>query len=524
MDLTKNIEEPLLACVPAHGRSLADIAGALTDWGSVSLWEQCASHVKPSSPPFHQPGRYHYLSLGEHSHLKIQSDRVHMVFPKGKDAVAGTTTEADSSPLAEFADNPFTAIAAYLSRYENRISPAALSAKVARDLPPFIGGLVGFIGYDTARYLEHLPAISEHPREPDVYLKAIESLLVLDTREDEFLIFTWPRGVRTDSTTNNQQENAERMQRIREAVEAKAPKEQTHSPVVHTYQEGDSQLPYECAYDCDAFVERVSKAKDYIRAGDVFQVVLGNEIYVRQAVEPLELYQTLTDINPSPYHFCFSFDDNLSLVGASPEVMMRANAPDPRSHVQMRLVAGTYPRGATPEEESARIQALQSDQKEHAEHIMLVDHCRNDIGRMADIGSVEVSDLCSVEPYLDVYHLVSQVSGRLREDCSILDALQAAFPIATLTGTPKIRAMEIIAELETPSRGSFGGAMVLVGTDGFLDSAVIIRTALLGEKETIIRAGAGIVHDSVPEREYQECLWKARALLHALSCSRESES
>lgn len=518
--LASKFEEPLLSRVAAHGCTLVDLAHALDEWGEVSIWEHCSAQAKPSSPPFHQPGRYHYLALGEHRSLRIQSNIVYEV------SFESSAGEEKSSPLEQFENDPFVAIEAFLSQYKNRISPQLLGDKLKCELPPFIGGLIGFIGYDNARFLEHIPAISEHAIEPDVYLRAIANLIVLDKKENEFIVITWPRS--DDRTSSS--ENRERNIRLTKAVESATPhfNKQANSGIDISssdrpgLSDDDFQVPYSCKYDSDAFVQRVTKAKDYIRAGDIFQVVLSNELSIPQSVDPLKLYSALTQINPSPYHYCFSFE-KLSLVGASPEVMLRANSPDPTSRLHMRLVAGTYPRGLRADEEKLRIQALQEDQKENAEHIMLVDHCRNDIGRMAEIGSVQVSDLCSVEPYLDVYHLVSQVSGCLREDRSTIDALRAAFPIATLTGTPKIRAMEIISELETPSRGSFGGALVLLGPDGFIDSAVIIRTALLTEDKAIVRAGAGIVHDSIPEREYQECLWKARALLHAISTSTESD-
>ena len=258
----------------------------------------------------------------------------------------------------------------------------------------------------------------------------------------------------------------------------------------------------------EQFMGMVRKAKAYIKAGDVFQVVLSNCFEVEASPNPLEVYQRLKALNPSPYHFLIRFGEH-TLVGASPEVMLRSKKIKDKTKVLMRPVAGTYPKNSPAE-------SLPRDPKEQAEHIMLVDHARNDIGRVAEIASVEVSDLLNVETYRDVYHLVSQVSGILKPEENIFSALESCFPIATLTGTPKIRAMEIIAELEGPTRGPFGGAAMMIDEHGMLDSGVIIRSAIIGKETTRIQAGAGIVYDSSPEREYEECLWKAKAVIDAL--------
>lgn len=264
----------------------------------------------------------------------------------------------------------------------------------------------------------------------------------------------------------------------------------------------------------EIYEKKINKAKEYILNGDCFQIVLSNKILIKNNIDSLLTYSELKKINPSPYHFYLNYGSNKEIVGASPETYLK-NSPPNYKKLYMRLVAGTYARKSNNEEQKEK---LLTDKKEIAEHIMLVDHSRNDIGSFSSGNSVEVDRLFEIEEYESLNHIVSQVSGTLSNETQIHDALIKAFPISTLTGTPKVRAMEIIYELEEESRGIFGGSFALLGLDGLLDSCVAIRYAL-NEKDnnrTVIQVGSGIVYDSLPENEFNECLVKANSLLKSI--------
>ncbi len=260
----------------------------------------------------------------------------------------------------------------------------------------------------------------------------------------------------------------------------------------------------------DKFVASVRRAKEYIAAGDVFQVVLSQRLDFKPPAEPFQIYRALRTVNPSPYMFYLKLDD-MQVVGASPEMLVRVSG----RKLEYRPIAGTHKRGATPAEDEQLIAKLRSDEKERAEHVMLVDLGRNDLGRVSEYGSVKVRDLMYVEKYSHVMHLVSALEGELRGDLDALDALAACFPAGTLSGAPKVRAMEIIEELEPVRRGVYGGSVLYADYAGNLDSCIAIRTMVLHRDRAYLQAGAGIVADSDPESEYQECMNKASALLRA---------
>ena len=258
------------------------------------------------------------------------------------------------------------------------------------------------------------------------------------------------------------------------------------------------------------FVAGVRQAKEYIAAGDIFQVVLSQRLDFKAPKDPLQIYRALRTVNPSPYMFFLQLDD-LHVIGASPEMLVRITG----RKLEYRPIAGTHKRGADAAEDDRLIEALRTDEKERAEHVMLVDLGRNDLGRVSDYGSVKVRDLMFVEKYSHVMHLVSALEGQLRDELDALDALAACFPAGTLSGAPKVRAMEIIEELEPLRRGVYGGAVLYADHAGNLDSCIAIRTMVLHKGRAYLQAGAGIVADSDPESEYQECLNKASALLRA---------
>lgn len=392
--------------------------------------------------------------------------------------------------------DPFTLIEQHLATTQNWLPAASLLNFFDKAPPPFLGGFLCLIGYEAARALERIKGVEAHPTLPELLLLKIDSFIVWDSTTTTAHLVHWPLG--------------------REGLQSNWTKLLTEMP-----DSEPSTAPTLNLKDMDfnlentrlkksrkEFISMVEQAKEYIAAGDIFQVVLSNSYSSPEVISAIDFYNALCTLNPSPYQFLVSTPE-YSLVGSSPELMLYVEPPlAGESKISMRLVAGTYPREA-----SSGVPDMCADPKEHAEHVMLVDHVRNDIGRVAKIGSVTVEDLCAIETYKDVHHLVSQVSGILTETTSSIDALRATFPIATLTGTPKIRAMEIIAELEKSPRGFFGGAVALLGYNGFLESSVIIRSALLHSQGIEIQAGAGIVHDSQPSREFDECNWKASALL-----------
>jgi anthranilate synthase component 1 len=270
----------------------------------------------------------------------------------------------------------------------------------------------------------------------------------------------------------------------------------------------------------EEFEGAVQRAKEYIRAGDIFQVVLSQRFESDFTGRPLDFYRCLRFINPSPYMFCLNFGDDFALVGSSPEMHVRLTG----NTMEIRPIAGTRPRGATAAEDEKNAAELLADPKERAEHIMLVDLARNDIGRVAEFGSVRVTEFMGIERYSHVMHIVSNVIGRLRSGCTAFDLIKATFPAGTVSGAPKIRAMQIISEVEQTRRGCYAGAIGYFGFDGNLDSCIALRCAVLKNGKAYFQAGAGIVADSEPDAEYQESINKARAMAKALSMARRTRS
>jgi anthranilate synthase component 1 len=276
---------------------------------------------------------------------------------------------------------------------------------------------------------------------------------------------------------------------------------------------GMARRPYQSNFEPEDFKRAVHRAKEYIRAGDIFQVVLSQRFESPFSGTPLDFYRCLRFINPSPYMFCLNFGDDFSLVGSSPEMHVRLTG----DTVEIRPIAGTRARGFTPAQDEANAAELLTDPKERAEHIMLVDLARNDVGRVAEFGSVRITEFMQIERYSHVMHIVSNVTGRLRGDCSVFDAVRATFPAGTVSGAPKIRAMQIISELEKTRRGCYAGAIGYFGFDGNFDSCIALRCAVLKNGRAYFQAGAGIVADSDPQREYEETVSKARAMMKALA-------
>ena len=372
-------------------------------------------------------------------------------------------------------------------------------------LPRFHGGMVGYLGYEVARYFEELPS-----PEPDP-LGLPESVFML---ADTLLIFdhlTHRIKVVSHAHINGDVETAyhETTDKIDSLV---ARLRQPISPR-HSSSAASSQSPAPGSSNLSQaeFEERVRRAKEYIYAGDIIQVVLSQRLARPTSASPFTLYRTLRSLNPSPYMYYLSLGD-CHIVGASPELLVRVEDGIVSNHP----IAGTRPRGKNDTQDLALEEDLKSDEKECAEHIMLVDLGRNDIGRVSEPGTVKVTQLMGIERYSHVMHLVSHVEGKLRSDLSQFDALRACFPAGTVSGAPKIRAMEIIAELEPGKRGPYAGAVGYFGFSGNMDTAINIRTSIFKDGVAYTQAGAGIVADSIPEREYQESLNKAQALITAI--------
>ncbi len=379
------------------------------------------------------------------------------------------------------------------------------------ELPPMAAGVFGYMGYDTVRLIEKLPDVKENELGvPDAVLMRPTVIVIFDSVKDEISIVT---PVRPEGKGSRDKADAEKaykaaLKRLKKAVEA------LDEPVPHT---GGAIAPKKLAQPeprsnttAREYQSMVERAKEYIRAGDIFQVVLSQRFSAPFALPPFALYRALRRTNPSPFLFHLDLG-SFALVGSSPEILVRVRDGD----VTIRPIAGTAPRGATDAEDKALADALIRDPKERSEHLMLLDLGRNDVGRVADVGSVEVTQKFVIERYSHVMHIVSNVVGKLAGKHDAIDALMAGFPAGTVSGAPKVRSMEIIDELEKAKRGPYAGCVGYFTADGEMDTCIVLRTALVKDGQLYVQSGAGIVYDSVPEKEQQECINKAKAIVRA---------
>jgi len=371
-------------------------------------------------------------------------------------------------------------------------------------LPRFSGGAVGYLAYETVSRFEELPSPEADPLGlPEALFMFVNTMLVFDHATHRIKILS---HIRLDGDIEKEYKKA--IERIEELVD------RLNQPLnikrVAVEPANGGQLTSN--FTRQQFTESVEKIKEYITAGEAIQVVLSQRLAQMTEASPFEIYRALRSINPSPYMFFLDFRD-FYIIGASPEILVRVED----GAVMTRPLAGTRPRGKTPEEDERLEKELKADEKECAEHIMLVDLGRNDIGRVSQPGTVEVSELMEVERYSHVMHMVTHVQGKLRKDMNAVDALKACFPAGTVSGAPKIRAMQIIAELEPEKRGPYAGATGYFSFSGNMDMAISITTMVMKKGIAYTQAGCGIVYDSVPEREYEETMSKASALLKAIS-------
>jgi len=438
-------------------------------------------------------GRYSFIGLPAKTRIEAR-DRQITVFSEGE-----PVESSQGDPLA-FAEQ-------YLARFKVALTP---------ELPRFCGGLAGYFGYDTVRHIEPRLATERAKRKPDpigvpdIVLLLTEQLAVIDNLAGHLYLVVYADPTATAMTLDQSYDKA---MAALDQLESKLV-----APVVAPRAERLDPTEVTRDFKKEDYLKAAAAAKEYIAAGDVMQVQVGQVLRKPYQGAPLTLYRALRSINPSPYMYFYDLGD-FHVIGASPEILVRQdqikidNAPQTR--ITIRPIAGTRPRGATAEQDAALEQELRGDPKERAEHVMLIDLARNDIGRIAQIGSVRVTEQMTVERYSHVMHLVSNVEGLLTPGLSALDVLRATFPAGTLSGAPKIRAMELIDELEPTKRGLYGGACGYLSFAGDMDLAIAIRTGILKEGLLHVQAAAGIVADSVLESEWLETENKAKAMIRA---------
>lgn len=397
--------------------------------------------------------------------------------------------------FVKVSDDPLAALKALHA--ENRLD-------IPDGLPPMAAGLFGTLGYDMIRHVEHLPDINPDPIDtPDAQLIRPSLIAIFDQISQEILLTTTvhPRNSLSPETAYAQA--AERLKAALDALESR------EYPLRHT-DVSDKTLAVTGGIGANSFAKKVRAARDYIKAGDIFQVVIGQRFSAPLDVPPFALYRALRRLNPSPFLYYLKLGDH-AMVGSSPEILVRLRG----EKVTIRPIAGTRPRGKTPEEDKALADSLLADEKEMAEHLMLLDLGRNDVGRVARTGTVRVTERAQIERYSHVMHIVSNVEGEVKEGLDAIDCLFAGFPAGTVSGAPKVRAMQIIDELEDEKRGIYGGAVGYFSAGGDMDTAIVLRTAIVKDGLMHVRAGAGIVLDSEPAYEYAECQNKAKAVFSA---------
>ena len=413
--------------------------------------------------------------------------------------VTGNTIETKTGDqISSFiSDNPLDEIQELIS---------GLKTPEIKDLPRFYGGYVGFFAYESAKYAEKRIAdlvnkdskFDEHM--PEIFLVKAEKLIVYDNTEQSIQII-----FNVDPSKISYEEALDAIEEIGSLLNSK------DTIFDDTFKTPSGEMAFHSNFEKDDYIKAVGLVKNYIEEGDVMQVVLAQDFSQDFQNDPFDLYRALRQLNPSPYMYYLDLDE-CQIVGASPEILVRLE----EDKVTLRPIAGTRKRGSNTEEDLANEKDLLTDPKEIAEHLMLIDLGRNDVGRVSEMGTVQVTDKMIVEKYSHVMHIVSNVTGTLSKDLDAIDALKASLPAGTLSGAPKIRAMQIINELEPSSRGIYGGAIGYISWNGNIDTAIAIRTAVIKDNVIHVGAGAGIVADSIPENEWLECKQKAKVFLDAM--------
>ena len=436
-----------------------------------------------------QFGRYSFIGLPAKTVIRATGDLTEVI-------TDGEVTET-------YRGDPLTFIQAFKKRIKVALRPG---------IPRFAGGLAGYFGYDTIRHIEPSlgPAVKPFPHGqkegvPDIMLMQVDELVIVDNVIGRTYLMIYADPNEPESYSKAQKRLLQLRARLRHPVEIPYSLPSLQTAEIRDFKKED-------------YIKAVLKAKEYIAAGDLMQVQVGQVIAKPFRDSPLSLYRALRSLNPSPYMYFWNFGD-FHVVGSSPEILVRqenfTENSEEKTAITIRPLAGTRKRGETPEEDQALATELQADPKERAEHVMLIDLARNDVGRVAETGSVQVTDQMAIERYSHVMHLVSNVKGILKPGMDAIDVLRASFPAGTLTGAPKVRAMELIDELEPVRRGIYGGAAGYLSYNGTMDVAIAIRTGVIKNGMLYVQAAAGIVADSDPEKEWQETEAKARAVLRA---------
>jgi anthranilate synthase component 1 len=474
--------------VPVCRRLIADLETPVSAFLRAA-WQQPECFLLESVEGGDQVGRYTFIGLSPYKRILARGHKI---------------TIAEGKRTTHMEGDVFTVLRDALSGHK----PARL-----KDLPPFTAGAVGFFSYDAVRLIERLPNLAKDELGvPDACLLFFDEVLAFDhVRKEIWLVIT--ADVALTSPTDAYEKAVKRLKRLEKRLAEPLPKLKSakHSgklKIKHRTRKPD-------------FIAAVEKIREYIAAGDVFQTVLSQRFDIEPGIDTFQIYRALRTVNPSPYLYFLRFslegNETIEVAGSSPELLVKVN----NGKIEYRPIAGTRPRGATEEADDALAREMLADEKERAEHVMLVDLGRNDVGRVSDFGSVKVDKLMYVERYSHVMHIVSKIEGKLRPGLTAVDALRACFPAGTLSGAPKVRAMEIIEELEPARRGVYGGAVLYADFSGNLDSCIAIRSLTVKDGKGAIQAGAGIVADSVAELEYEESINKSQAVIRAIERARE---
>jgi anthranilate synthase component 1 len=468
------------SCIPLVREVLADLDTPLSAY--LKLAHQPYTYLFESVQGGERWGRYSFIGLSCSEHIKVFGNKV--------------VHEKDSQTSEQQVQDPLAWVQEFLQQYNVPDIP---------ELPRFTGGLVGYFGYETIQYIEPRlsPTSGREPKPdviqaPDIFLMVSKELVVFDSLSGKIFLI-----VHVDPEQEQALENGEqRLSELAKMLQQPAPEISSTKP--------QAPVNFVSEFSEDKFKQAVDGAREYIREGDVMQVVLSQRQSTEFTAPPINLYRSLRSLNPSPYMYYLNMDD-FYIGGSSPEILVRLED----NEVTVRPIAGTRPRGKDEQQDLALEKELLADPKELAEHLMLIDLGRNDAGRVAQIGTVKLTDKMIIERYSHVMHIVSNVTGQLVNELDAIDVLKATFPAGTVSGAPKIRAMEIIDEYEPTKRGIYSGAVGYISWDGNMDTAIAIRTAVIKDEKLYIQAGAGIVYDSVPENEWVETNNKAGAMVKA---------
>ncbi len=478
--------------IPVWTELAADYETPVSAFQKLSEGHSEPCFLLESAENSEQIGRFSFLGTNPRLEIRASGREISVREKGASDFVTSTLPESQGDPLHEV---------------ERRMS--AFQPVEVEGLPVFTGGAVGFLGYDMVRFFE--PTVPGPPDEglglPDMVFVITDSLVIFDHRFRKLQVVANICTEDFDSLEAAYEAGRDRI----EAVIDRLSKPQSVAPF-SLMEEPENPDSVNSNTTQEEYEGMVRKAKEYILAGDIFQVVPSQRFETDYTGRPIDLYRALRHVNPSPYMFCLQFGDEFSLVGSSPEVHVQTID----GNVKIRPIAGTRWRGKTPEEDQALADELLADPKERAEHVMLIDLARNDVGRVAEFDSVQVDEMMIIERYSHVMHIVSNVVGKLNSDQSAYDVMRATFPAGTVSGSPKVRAMQIIDEMEKSKRGAYSGAVGYFGFDGNHDSCIALRTVVLQGEKAYVQAGAGVVADSVPENEYNETVNKAKGMMRAI--------